>query len=99
MNLLAGTLQVPHQLVKGLDCNLLLPTPPGGILDKIPHHLEVLKSSTPFTARKLCRVSVNQATLLSRECIPNVVPKAHRIAKGQIKEDNITSGIKVLAGF
>ncbi len=99
MNLLVGTLQVPHQLVKGLDCNLLLPILPGGILDKIPHHLEVLKSLTPFLARKPRRVSVNQVTLLSRECIPNVVPKAHRIAKGQIKEDNIASGVKVLAGF
>ena len=40
-NLVARTLQVPHELVEGLDCGLLLPAPPRGILDKISHHFKV----------------------------------------------------------
>ena len=56
---------MPHKLVEGLDCGLLLPAPPRGILDKILHHLKVLKGPAPVLARKLRGVSVDKSTFLT----------------------------------
>ncbi len=98
-NLLARTLQVPHKLVEGLDCGLLLPAPPRGILDKILHHLKVLKGPAPVLARKLRGVSVDKLTFLNGKSHLDVVPEAHHIAEGGIEEDDVSGSIQVLTRF
>ena len=87
---------MPHKLVEGLDCGLLLPAPPRGILDKILHHLKVLKGPTPVLVRELCGVSVDKSTFLTDKSLLDVVPEAHCIAEGKIEEDDVSGSIQVL---
>jgi hypothetical protein len=90
---------VPDKLVKGLDGDLLLPAPPGGVLDEITHHLEVVEGSTPVLPRKLVRVPMNQSTFLGHKGGFEIVSKAHRVTEGKIEEQDLSSSIEVLAGL
>jgi hypothetical protein len=87
---------VPHKLVEGLDCGLLLPALSKGILDEISHHLKALKGPAPVLARELCGVSVDKLTFLTGMSCLDVVPEAHRIAEGKIEEDDVSGSIQVL---
>jgi hypothetical protein len=95
-NLLARTLQVPHKLVEGLYCGLLLPALPRGILNKISHHLKVLKGPAPVLARELHGVSVDKSTFLTGKSRLDVVLEAHRIAEGEIEEEDFSGSVQVL---
>ncbi len=87
---------MPHKLVESLDCGLLLPAPPRSILDKIAHHLEVLKSAAPVLARELRGIFVNESTFLPNQSRLDVVPEAHRVAEWEIEEVDVSCGIEVL---
>ncbi len=84
---------MPHKLVENLDCGLLLPAPPRGILDKISHHLKVLKGLVPVLARELCGISVDKSTFLTSKNCLDVVLEAHRVTEGEIEEDDVSGGI------
>ena len=90
---------MPHQLMESLDGYFLLPASPGRDFDEIPHHFKVLESSTPVLPRELVRVPVDQAAFLGNEGSLEVVPEAHRIAEGKVKENNIPSGVEMLRGL
>ena len=90
---------MPHQLMENLDGCFLLPAPPGHVFDKVPHHFKVLERSTPVFPRKLVRVPVDEAAFLGGKGSLEVVPEAHRIAEGKVKENNIPSGVEMLTGL
>ena len=90
---------MPHQLMESLDGYFLLPAPPRHVFDEVPHHLKVLESSTPVLPRELVQVPVDQAAFLGNEGSLEVVPEAHRIAEGKVKENNISGGVEMLAGL
>ncbi len=85
--------------MKGLDGDLLLSAPPGCILDKITHHLEVLEGLTPVLPRELVRIPMNQSTFLSHKGGLEIVSKAHRVTEEKILEQDLSGGIEVLAGL
>ncbi len=98
-DLLSRAFQVPDKLVEGLDGDLLLPAPPGCILDKITHHLEVLEGPTPVLPRELVRIPMNQLTFLGHKGGLEIVSKAHRVTEGKIEEQDLLGGIKMLVGL
>jgi len=98
-NLLLRAFQMPHQLMENLDSCFLLPAPPGRVFDEVPYHFKVLESLTPVFPRKLVRVPVDKAAFLSNEGSLEVVPEAHRIAEGDVKQNNILGGVEMLTGL
>ncbi len=98
-NLLSWAFQVPDKLVEGLDGDLLLPAPPGCVLNEITHHLEVLKGPTPVLPRELVGVPMDQSTFLGHKGGFQIVEKAHRVAEGKVEEQDLSGSIEVLAGL
>ena len=86
------TFQVPHHIVKCLNCAV-----PRCVLNKVTNHLKVLEVMAPILPRKFCRIFVYEVTLFSHEGHANIVPETCHIAKWEVKEDNILSGVEVLA--
>jgi hypothetical protein len=75
----ARILQVPDQLVEGLDGYLLLPTLLGCILDKVANHLKVFEVLVPLRPRKFLGVLMDKAAPLGYQCFANVISKANSI--------------------